>query len=126
MAQDEQTVVEHADSTKAGTILPEVIGVHLYHHPDSPHDVTGVTYVVRLGTRQLTISARAGVVGTGVEAAPAESLETGGEDYLHWVEERHDLIAAAQTKVAAAAPILSELLAFGAPLVTPAPTDVRP
>lgn len=27
MAQEEQTVVEHADSTKAGTILPEVIGV---------------------------------------------------------------------------------------------------
>lgn len=126
MATEEGTAVEHADSTKAGTVLPEVIAVHLYHHPDNPREVNGVTYVVRLGARQFTISARAGVLESGVEAAPAVPIDTGSEEYLRWAEDRHELIAAAQVKVGAAAPILSELLSFGDPAVNPVQTDVQP
>lgn len=91
------------------TDAPEVIAVHLYHHPDNPDDLNGITFVMRSHGRSFTVAVREGVLDDGVESVPATPLQTGGAKYLELTQDRGELFATLVQEIGSLGPSLARL-----------------
>ncbi len=91
--------------------VTEVTNVHIYHPPNNPCSVSGLTFVLRGANSEFTVCLREGLSGNGVEPVRATPFQTGCDEYADLIDMHGSSLETVQQAVAELGPIFGNLLA---------------